>query len=186
MKLIVGLGNPGKEYGHTRHNAGWDAVGIAAADMEATFTTKKEWRADVAETRVEDGKVLLVRPLTFMNLSGEAVSAIQQFFKIPLENILIVQDEMDFPPGRVAFSVGGGDAGHNGIASIRESLGSDAFVRLRIGIGRPVSPIKPEDYVLQRPTTDQKPAIEEAAQALQGWITEGTKKAMNLWNKHGS
>ena len=186
MKLIIGLGNPGKEYEHTRHNVGWDAVVGLAENLRAKFRTKKEWKAEVADAHLDGQKVALVLPLTFMNLSGEAVQKIAAFYKVAHENILIVHDEMDYPVGEAAFLKRGGPAGHNGVESVQQTLGTKDLARLRIGIGRPMAPIKKEDYVLQHFSADERkralPAIEKAVRGSQTWIAEGIDKAMNTWN----
>lgn len=189
MKIIVGLGNPGKEYEHTRHNIGWDIVSLLAKKEGARFSKKTDLKAEIAEWFCDREKVLLVHPLTFMNASGEAVSTIQHFYKCPTENILIVQDEMDYPLETFAFTRSAGPAGHNGIASIQEILGTKQIARLRIGINRPTDPMKKESYVLQPFGKEEKKLIEErmtqAADAIKDWIAQGTSKAMEKWNGNG-
>lgn len=190
MKLIVGLGNPGSEYANTRHNLGWLAVSEAAARCGAEpFKTKKDFKAEISEGRIGDEKVLFVHPLTFMNLSGEAVRAIVTFFKVELTNILIVQDELDYAPGSFAFTAKGGPAGHNGVTSIQETLATTNLNRLRIGIGRPVAPITKEAYVLQPFSKEERTLIDEAVdnatQAILDWVTSGIDKASNTWNGVG-
>lgn len=187
MKLVVGLGNPGKKYEHTRHNIGWRAVEHLSLHLDAGTPTKNaKFKAAVAETQVEGEKVLLVLPQTFMNLSGEAVQSLASFYKIPPEHILIVHDEMDFTLGRLQFSIGGGDAGHNGVKSIMEMLGTPDFARLRIGIGRPQPPKAKEDHVLERFTEEQAAqvdlVVEKTDEAIYDWITKGLTSAMNTWN----
>ncbi len=174
MKLIIGLGNPGKEYAHTRHNIGWDAVTRAAEKEDAViFVTKQAFHAELAEARVEKEKMLLVHPLTFMNRSGEAVKALVDFYKIPLINVFIVQDEMDFPFGKIAVLKEGGAAGHNGVISIQEALGTQAVTRLRIGIGRPLPPQSGETYVLQpfssEEASEMDALLNRAAEAIKAW-----------------
>lgn len=185
MKLIVGLGNPGKAYAGTRHNIGFDVVDALAKDMEATFRTDKSLKAEIAETRLGSEKVLLAKPTTFMNLSGDAVRSIVSFYKIPLEDVLIIQDEMDYAPGTFAFSIGNGPGGHNGITSIQESLASKNFARLRIGIGRPSVEAK-EDYVLGRMSNAERSAMtarfQDMLHAIKDWMDKGLTKTMNVWN----
>ena len=187
MKLIIGLGNPGDTYAHTRHNIGWDAVTQLATTLETSFAEKSRFRAEVAEGRLGEEKVVLARPLTFMNLSGEAVQALMQFYKIELKNVLIVQDEMDYAPGQFAFCANGGPAGHNGVASFQSSLGTTAVSRLRVGIGRPVAPMAKEDFVLQAFSPEEKKlmakTIGQAEQAMKDWCKDGVERAMNIWNK---
>ena len=121
-----------------------------------------------------------------MNASGKAVAALKQFYKIELEDILVIHDEMDFAVRKLAFAKDGGDAGHNGIRSVIDALGSDAFVRLRIGIDRPKAPLKKEDYVLQPFDTEEVPTMElvkeRASEAAYDWAKQGLTKAMNTWN----
>ncbi len=185
MKLIVGLGNPGKEYAGTRHNIGFEAVDAFAASLEASFKLQKDFKAEIAEARIGSEKVLLAKPVTFMNLSGEAVRAIASFYKIPIENVLLVHDEMDYAPGLFAFSIGSGPAGHNGVESVQEALATKEIARLRIGVGRPTVETK-ENYVLGRASTADRALIDEtlhsALSALRDWSSSGIDKAMNVWN----
>lgn len=186
--MIVGLGNPGKEYAGTRHNVGWDTAALAAT--QAKFVNKPEFKAEIAEQNplalpLRKGetsqKVLFVHPLTFMNLSGEAVKAIKKYFKIKITDILVVQDEMDLPEGQLRFSQQAGAAGHKGVTSIIESLASNDFARLRIGIGHPPEKIEAQDYVLGKrgKNFDIRPAVE----AIKDWLELGTTAAMNQWNQ---
>lgn len=186
MKLIIGLGNYGITYAHTRHNIGWDAVTQWATSLQASFVEKSRFHAELAEGRLGEEKILLVRPLTYMNRSGEAVQALVQFYKIDLQDVLIIQDEMDYPVGQLAFCIDAGPAGHNGIISIQESLGTKAIPRLRLGIGRPSGAIAKEDYVLQPFSLEEKELIlkmlTQAGEAMQDWCEEGIERAMNEWN----
>jgi len=187
MKLIVGLGNPGKEYDGTRHNIGWDAVTLATEAVEATlFSKKAAFHAEVSEATIRGKKVLFARPLTFMNLSGNSVQTFKSFFKMDNADILIVQDEMDFPVGTFKFSTGSGPAGHNGILSIQQSVGSRDIARLRIGVGKPDRHIAREDYVLGKFSATEKKIMKSQAKninkAVQDWITEGLTRTMNVWN----
>lgn len=182
MKLIVGLGNPGKEYDGTRHN-----IGFAVLDVLATAPYKKEvkFKSAISELRLGDEKVLLVKPITFMNLSGEAVQALKSFYKLEDADILVIHDEMDFAPGTFQFSVGSGPAGHNGVESIQERLGTKNVARLRIGIGRPAGGTK-EDFVLTKFGTEEsklmKEALKKTTEAAKMWMKEGLTKTMNVWN----
>ena len=186
MKLVFGLGNPGHEYENTRHNLGWLAVSRLAQKHTWSFRKDGSFKANLADGRIGDEKVLLIQPLTFMNLSGECVQALVQFYKTPLEDVLVIQDELDLPFGQLAFKVNGGDAGHNGIASIQNSLGSRSVQRLRLGVGRPTTQQPAEDYVLQPfPKEDAdrlQPFLDRAVLASEEWITHGLAKAMNVWN----
>ncbi len=186
MKLIVGLGNPGKEYDHTRHNIGWDAVTALAQKIGTSFQEKSRFQSEVAEGRLNEEKILLVRPLTYMNRSGEAVEAVLSFYKIDLVDVLVVHDEMDYGLGRLAFCAQAGPAGHNGIRSIQERLGTETVARLRLGIGRPVGQLAKEDYVLQRFRADEEVLVDEVLKqsltAMEDWVEFGINKAMNKWN----
>lgn len=187
MKLIVGLGNPGTEYQRTRHNIGWQALDMLATALDAgSFQDKKEFRSLISETRFENEKIFLVKPLTYMNASGEAVRAIQQYYKLVPSDLLILQDEMDFAPGSFALLAKGGAAGHNGISSLQQHLGTTELQRVRIGIGRPVPPLKKEDYVLGRFTNEEEERIQSVLKTLQDvvkdWIRHGVDKTMNTWN----
>lgn len=186
MKLIVGLGNPGNEYAHTRHNIGWDAVTALAEKLQAPFQTKERFKAEIAEARMGEEKLLLVRPITYMNRSGEAVEAILSFYKLERSDLLVVHDEMDYPLGKMAFCAQAGPAGHNGIVSIQGSLGTDVVSRLRLGIGRPVGHIPKEDYVLQPFSAEEQKTKNEvllsAVAAIEDWQAQTIEKTMNKWN----
>jgi len=157
-----------------------------AKKMDARFSKKADFKAEVAEVRIADEKILLVHPLTYMNLSGEAVAAIQQYYKVSLKDILLVHDEMDFAAGTMAFAAKGRDAGHNGVASIHEMLKTTAINRLRLGIGRPRPPIEKEVYVLEKFSTDEITSIKKmstrATEAMEDWVKSGIDKSMNTWN----
>ena len=157
MKLIVGLGNPGAEYDNSRHNFGFAAVDFVARDSGAGWRAKPKWRATVAETTLAGEKILLAKPQTFYNLSGESVRAIRDFYDIDNSDILVIHDEMDLPVGTLRTRRGGAAAGNNGVANLITNLGED-FARLRIGSGVTATHdglTKPEsaqrDYVLSRP-----------------------------------
>ncbi len=186
MKIIVGLGNHGGGYTHTRHNIGWDAVTRFAEKHTAIFQEKTRFQADIAEFLLSGQKILLLRPLTYMNRSGEALASAMSFYKVDPSQILIVQDEMDYRLGKQAFCAQGGPAGHNGIRSIQERLGTEQLARLRLGIGRPAGQLSKEDFVLQRFSLEEQPVVEEiltsSVNAIEDWIEEGTGKAMNTWN----
>lgn len=187
MKLVVGLGNPGKKYANTRHNIGWRVVEHLALHLDAGEpSATPKFKSNIAETTVEGEKVLLVLPQTFMNDSGEAVRALVSFYKVSPKDILIVQDEMDFPFARIQFAAQGSGAGHNGVKSVIERLGTQDIPRLRIGIGRPEAPKASEDYVLERFDKHEESKIdllvEKSGEAVYDWITQGLTKAMNAWN----
>ena len=185
MKLILGLGNPGAEYTNTRHNAGFVAVDAFAASVEGAWTHDAKRKAEVCKYTVDGDAVLLAKPDTFMNLSGDAAQSLVSFYKVALEDVLIVHDELDLPPGRIQFKSEGGDAGHNGVASILERLGTEKIARLRIGIGRPAGDISTPtaDYVLGALSTEDAPNALDTIAAMRDWIESGVEKAMNRWNK---
>ncbi len=163
--LIVGLGNPGPEYNNTRHNVGFMAVD-ALAGADATWKTEK----NALVSRGGDGtrKIIFVKPQTYMNNSGIAVGALMTFYKVPLENIIVIHDDMDIPVGGVREKIGGGSAGHNGIKSIDAHIGRD-YRRIRIGIGHPRDfelPMDPSDWVLGKLTPTQKELINSAIAGL--------------------
>ena len=164
MKLIVGLGNPGRKYEATRHNAGfWFLDGIARS-AHADFRREARFHGEVA--RVPGGELWLLKPETYMNNSGRAVAALAGFYRIPADQILVVHDELDLRPGDVRLKFGGGLGGHNGLRDIAPALGTQDFWRLRIGIGHPreipSSEQEPVDYVLHAPSLEDRKAIEQA------------------------
>lgn len=190
MKLIVGLGNPGEEYENTRHNAGYAVVDAIAKTCDASWTTETKRFCLKAECSLDGEKIILAKPTTYMNLSGRAVSALASFYKVPDNDILIVQDELDIEPGCFVFSKGGRAGGHHGIESIQELMPEVEVSRLRIGIGKPDKDKEPErqmkDWVLSKPKGKEREAfekaIEDAADAAQDWIRHGLETSMNRWN----
>ena len=170
IRLVVGLGNPGREYANTRHNAGFWFVDALAEKLGASFGREGKFASDVAKA----GDVRLAKPVTFMNLSGRAVSAMARFFDVGMQEILVVHDELDLKPGEAKIKLAGGHAGHNGLRDIQAQLASPEFWRLRLGIGHPRDSELTEqevvDYVLKPPRSDERAAIEEAtARALAAW-----------------
>lgn len=137
IRLVAGLGNPGPEYELTRHNAGFWLLDHLADDFKVSFNLERAFFGMVAKTRHGGEPVLFVKPMTFMNRSGQAVGALARFYKLVPEQILVVHDELDLPPGHAKLKLGGGHAGHNGLRDIQAALGSPAFWRLRLGIGHP-------------------------------------------------
>ncbi|WP_269496998.1 aminoacyl-tRNA hydrolase [Castellaniella sp. S9] len=163
IRLIVGLGNPGPEYEATRHNAGFWLADHFADDLHATFTLDKTFFAWVARARHAGEAVTLAKPATFMNRSGQAVGALARFYKLRPEQILVLHDELDLPPGSVKLKQGGGHAGHNGLRDIQSALSSPAFWRLRIGIGHPRSlglAQQVVNFVLHPPRREELTGIE--------------------------
>lgn len=160
IRLVAGLGNPGRAYAHTRHNAGFWFADELAAKLGASFAAEGKFAGDVAKA----GDVRIVKPSTYMNLSGRAVAALARFFAIAPEAILVVHDELDLPPGQTKMKKGGGHAGHNGLRDIQARLGSGDFWRLRLGIGHPRTlQLNQEvvDYVLHRPSREHQQLIDD-------------------------
>jgi PTH1 family peptidyl-tRNA hydrolase len=162
IQLIVGLGNPGTEYEPTRHNAGFWFVDELARRCQQTFRSEARFHGEVARCRLEGRECRLHKPMTFMNRSGQAVRALTQFFRIPVEEILVAHDELDLPPGTARLKKGGGHGGHNGLRDLIAQLGSRDFHRLRIGIGHPGHRDQVVDYVLRKPGKDDRSLIEQA------------------------
>lgn len=162
IQLIVGLGNPGAKYQHTRHNAGFDFVD-ALLPVGMNLREDKRFHGDVGEITVDGRRVWLLKPLTYMNRSGDAVAGLANYFKIPPEQILVVHDELDLPPGQIRLKTGGGSGGHNGLKDIVTKLGGNSsFVRLRVGVGHPGSADQVVGYVLQRAPASEADLTEEA------------------------
>lgn len=187
MKAVIGLGNIGEKYRGTRHNFGWEAVERVARALDAgPFQENRSLQALCARGRNANEAVILALPTTYMNLSGTAAQALLGYYKIPLENVLVVQDELDFPLGTFKFAHGGSSGGHNGIRSIDASLGGHPIARLRLGIGRPTTPQAIEDYVLERFTADERRLVEtvliDAETAIQDWLAHGLDAAQQAWN----
>lgn len=159
LKLIVGLGNPGPQYEHTRHNAGAWFVTTLAQQYHVTLKENKKFQGLVGQLHNDEGNCHLLIPTTYMNLSGQAVQQFCRFYQIPLDAILIAHDELDLPVGTVRIKQGGGDGGHNGLRSLNQHLGSKAFNRLRIGIAHPGHRDLVSDYVLKKPTPDEREKI---------------------------
>jgi len=170
IRLVAGLGNPGREYAGTRHNAGFWFVDRLASRLAVSFAGEAKFGGEVAKA----GALRLVKPMTFMNLSGRAVAGLAKFFGIALTEILVVHDELDLLPGKAKMKFGGGHAGHNGLRNIQAQLGSPDFWRLRIGIGHPrdseLMQQEVVDYVLKPPRNDEAAAIDAAIhRALEAW-----------------
>jgi peptidyl-tRNA hydrolase, PTH1 family len=182
LKLIVGLGNPGTEYARTRHNAGFQLVDELARRHDAIFRSEPRHRAELARARIGDAELWLLKPMAYMNHSGDPVRSVASFYKVPLQSILVAYDELDFPPGVVRLKLGGGAAGHNGMRDVIAHMG-DAFWRLRIGIGHPGDRAQVLDYVLGRPPAADAQLIHEAllaaAEVVPVLLAEGAQIAMN-------
>ena len=183
--LIVGLGNPGLAYRHNRHNVGFMVVDTLADKLEIPLKRVK-FKAQIGNGKLGDIPVIIAKPLTFMNNSGEAVAPLVRYFKVPLERLLVIHDDMDLPLGTLRMRPSGGSAGHNGMLSIFDKLGTNAIPRLRVGIGRPPGRMDPADYVLQDfPRSEEEllsMVIAQACEAALAFITTGLEKAMNTYN----
>lgn len=183
--LIVGLGNPGLAYRHNRHNVGF-MVADALADKLEIPLKRVKFKAQIGNGKLEDIPIIIAKPLTFMNNSGEAVAPLVRYFKVPLERLLVIHDDMDLPLGTLRMRPSGGSAGHNGMLSIFDKLGTNAIPRLRVGIGRPPGRMDPADYVLQDfPKSEEEllsMVIAQACEAALAFITTGLEKAMNTYN----
>jgi peptidyl-tRNA hydrolase len=185
MKIVIGLGNPGREYSATRHN-----VGFMTVDLLADRWGVKNWRekfcALVAEHR-GDEPILLVKPQTYMNLSGQAVAALVHWYKLVASDIIVVYDDLDLPAGRLRLRPAGGAGGHRGMESLQAHLGSDAIARVRIGVGRPPEYMETADYVLGRFSAEEQPLMVEtvrrAADAVEAMLKNGLAKAANEFNR---
>ena len=182
--LVVGLGNPGREYAGHRHNVGWMVVEELARRHGATW--KAKFNGQLAELRLDGHRIALLKPETFMNESGRAVGAAARFFKLEPDAILVVHDEIDLDRGRLQARLGGGLAGHNGLRSVAAHLKTPDFLRLRVGVGRPGrgDPRKPADYVLSNfePEDDREGLVGRAADAVETLDAEGLERAQAQYN----
>jgi peptidyl-tRNA hydrolase, PTH1 family len=183
MKVIVGLGNPGPKYAGTRHNVGFDVIDYLAAAPGCT-PFREKFEAFVAEMKEGDETVLLVKPLTFMNLSGRAVRAIADFYKVPVEGLLVICDDLNLPLGKLRIRMKGSHGGQNGLRNIQEQLGTDGYTRLRLGVGQPA--FDAVDHVLSKFKPGERAAVDDAiaiaAQATLLWVRQGAEAAMNKFN----
>lgn len=182
--LVVGLGNPGREHARDRHNAGWMVVDELARRHDGSFRSK--FSGQLAEIRLGDLKLALLKPETYMNLSGTSLGAAARFFKLPTEQIVVVHDDVDLDPGRIQVRLGGGLAGHNGLRSVRQALGSADFLRARVGVGRPGRgdrrPVA--DYVLNsfEPEDDPDALVARGADAVETLARDGLEEAQRRFN----
>jgi peptidyl-tRNA hydrolase, PTH1 family len=185
--LVAGLGNPGREYAATRHNAGFMVVDELARKLGGSWRAK--FSGDLAEVRLDELRLALLKPQTFMNESGRSVGAAVRFFKVEPESLLVVHDEVDLEPGRLQVRLGGGLAGHNGLRSVAQHVGTPDFARLRIGVGRPErgDPRPVADFVLSEfpPELDVESLVARAADAVETVASEGLEEAQNRFNERG-
>ena len=182
--LVVGLGNPGREHAADRHNVGWMVVDELARRHDGSYKSKFSGR--LAELRLDDLRLALLKPETYMNVSGRSLGAAARFFKVPVESITVVHDDVDLASGRLQARLGGGLAGHNGLRSIAASLGSQDFLRLRIGVGRPGRGDRRDvaDYVLSpfEPEDDVDELVSRSADAVESLARDGLEEAQRRFN----
>jgi PTH1 family peptidyl-tRNA hydrolase len=183
--LVLGLGNPGPQYAGNRHNVGFMVLDVLAARVGARFKSHKA-RGDVVETRLAGQRAVLAKPRSYMNTSGGPAASLRDFFKSPIERIVVVHDELDLDFGAIRLKLGGGDNGHNGLKSLRQSLGSGEFYRVRLGIGRPPGRQDPADFVLHDFSAVERKVLgvqlERAADAIELLISDGLAAAQNAYN----
>ena len=192
MWLVAGLGNPGREYAHHRHNVGFMVADLLAGRTGARFGRHRRAVADVAEARLGVGidapAVVLVKPLTYMNLSGGPVAGLAAFYKVPAERIVAVHDELDLPYGAIRTKLGGGESGHNGLRSLSRSLSTKDYLRVRFGIGRPPGRQDPADFVLSDFTSTERKEldflVDRAADVVESLIRVGLEPTQNAY--HGN
>jgi PTH1 family peptidyl-tRNA hydrolase len=186
VKVIVGLGNPGVRYRGNRHNIGFQVADRLAENNQIPIS-KKRLKAFYGTGKIDSQEVVLAKPMTFMNRSGEAVRRIADFFKVGMEDLIVVHDDLDLPFGRLRFKRRGGDGGHQGVRSIIEAMGGNTFLRLKVGIGRPPRGMEVAEYVLCNFDEMQQPHLSEirsrAAEALVVMLSEGLEAAMNRYQK---
>jgi PTH1 family peptidyl-tRNA hydrolase len=185
VALVVGLGNPGREYAQTRHNVGFQIVTQLAETHGLNFS-RMQSKALVATGRIGDARVVLAKPQTWMNESGKALGPLARFYKVEIAQLLIIHDDLDIPPGTLRLRSEGGSGGHKGMRSIIERLGRQDFPRLRVGVGRPPGRMDAADYVLQPFTRDEEilmdGARDRAIAAIECFLAEGIVAAMNRFN----
>ena len=183
MKLIVGLGNPGKKYKHTRHNMGFDTIDLFS-ELAKIDIDKEAFKGLVGRGKVFEEDVYLLKPQTYMNLSGESVREIISYLKIPTEDIIVIYDDLDLEPGKIRLRLSGSSGGHKGIQNIIDNLGTEEIKRIRIGIGKPT--FDTIDYVLGKPLKEERPLIDEAinnaVEALKEILKHNFDSAMNKFN----
>jgi len=187
--LIVGLGNPGREYSGSRHNVGFMVVDRLAEKLETSFR-KVKMNALITAVRHNGERIIMIKPQTFMNLSGQAVSSFIRFYKLPLENVLVIYDDVDLPFETLRLKPDGGDAGQRGVRSIIQQLGTKSFPRLRVGIDRPPGRMEVSDYVLQKFSAAEKGVLpfilDTASGAVLHFIDHGLNQAMTIYNQNPS
>ena len=185
MKLVVGLGNVGDKYCFTRHNAGFMIADSLAMKNSEAFRENSKLKSLITKIRINNEDTLLIKPTTYMNLSGETLRAVIDYYKIPIENTLVVYDDLSLELGKIRFRASGSDGGHNGIKSIIQHLGTNKFARLKIGIG-PQPPIPSEAFVLQNFSNSElealKTVINKSDEAIEYYFANGIQKTQNSYN----
>lgn len=186
MKLVAGLGNPGSRYEKTRHNVGFCVVDLLGTELGAEFKASREFNAIFTKTKYKNDDLLLVKPLTFMNLSGQAISAVTRWFKIDLADVLIIHDDVSIPLGKIRMQRGGGAGGQHGIESIIECLGNNSFGRIKVGVGPDPGGELRAHYVLSEVEPENaklfKDSLDMARRAVRTWITSGPQETANRYN----
>jgi PTH1 family peptidyl-tRNA hydrolase len=195
MYLVVGLGNPGREYERTRHNVGWEVLDVLATQLgwiraagEFEGAARRQFEGWTLSGTLESigEKVMLLKPTTYMNNSGRSVAAAASFYQVEPSRLMVVLDDLALPCGKIRIRASGSSGGHNGLKDIERALGTNAYPRLRVGIDSPPAPMRGKDYVLGAFTASQReliePAAERAAGAVMSWMEKGIEKAMNLYN----
>ena len=184
--LIVGLGNPGAEYAKTRHNAGFMLVDLLSNRWQADWNNEKKFQSRIAKTERNGKRLVLCEPQTFMNLSGEAVSAVAKFYQLSLKNLIVAVDDADLPLGEIRLRPSGSSGGHHGLESIEKHVGSREYARLRIGIGRKDSRREISGHVLGKISATEMVLMEKvlarAAEQIESWLAHGLQKAMSQFN----
>ncbi|MGH2374076.1 MAG: aminoacyl-tRNA hydrolase [bacterium] len=185
MRLVIGLGNPGRRYRGTRHNIGWEVLDRLAREHAIRIATEDGW-AEVGRGAIGGQRVLLARPQTYVNASGTAVADLRRRHRIAPRDLLVIVDDLDLPVGTVRMRARGSHGGHNGLRSIIDALGTSDFARIRVGIGRPPGGVDPADHVLERPSGGDRLLLDEAvargAEGVAIWITKGPDAAMRHTN----
>ena len=187
--VVAGLGNPGKDYAGSRHNTGYMVLDRLARAKQVEFG-RRRFNGITAEVDIEGHRTILVKPETYYNRSGDCVSALLGYFKVPVERLIVVHDELDLEPGRIRIKSGGGDAGNNGVRSVIEALGTPNFIRVRVGIGKPPAGDENHGHIL-RPVhrggaTSPDATLDRAAEAVQSIIIDGVARAMGRYNQRSN
>ena len=184
--VVAGLGNPGEEYSRSRHNAGFRVMDRIAKNKNARFDRRK-FKGEIAETELAGVRALLVKPQTYYNGSGECLSAILGYYKVPPSQLIVVHDELDLESGRLRLKRGGSDAGNRGVRSVEQSLSTPDFIRIRVGVSRPPGERESKDYLLESMSPEARASldasIQRAAEAVEAIIAEGLDRAMGRFNQ---